>query len=222
MSSSTPPNVVFHDHGSSSRASPRINVLENSYPRAIVWGPLGPLTCCCPCVGHMGIGDSIGRIHDFAGPYYIGIDDFMVGCVLRYAVIPSDKDDQAWDESIARADEEYRKRMHNICCDNWCARSCIYIYILALCSDRRVYCSLAQPPSHGPRADALGQAAVGLRRAAVAVALLLPLRPVHAVALPLPAGAAGEAADVYGWRGDGARRVSERHETTATDDHCTV
>ena len=41
MSSSTPPNVVFHDHGSSSRASPRINVLENSYPRAIVWGPLG-------------------------------------------------------------------------------------------------------------------------------------------------------------------------------------
>ena len=63
------------------------------------------------------------RIHDFAGPYYIGIDDFMVGCVLRYAVIPSDKDDQAWDESIARADEEYRKRMHNICCDNWCARA---------------------------------------------------------------------------------------------------
>ena len=140
MSSSTPPNVVFHDHGSSSRASPRINVLENSYPRAIVWGPLGPLTCCCPCVGHMGIGDSTGRIHDFAGPYYIGIDDFMVGCVLRYAVIPSDKDDQAWDESIARADEEYRKRMHNICCDNWCARAFMHFFF-ALLSDRRVHCS---------------------------------------------------------------------------------
>ena len=132
MSSSTPPNVVFHDHGSSSRASPRINVLENSYPRAIVWGPLGPLTCCCPCVGHMGIGDSTGRIHDFAGPYYIGIDDFMVGCVLRYAVIPSDKDDQAWDESIARADEEYRKRMHNICCDNWCARAFMHFFFRSL------------------------------------------------------------------------------------------
>ena len=51
---------------------------RNRYPYAIVWGPLGPLTCCCPCVGHMGIADSEGKIHDFQGPYSIGIDDFMV------------------------------------------------------------------------------------------------------------------------------------------------
>ena len=24
---------------------------RNRFPYSIVWGPLGPLTCCCPCVG---------------------------------------------------------------------------------------------------------------------------------------------------------------------------
>jgi hypothetical protein len=86
--------------------SPRVDISRQRYPHSIVWGPLGPLTCCCPCVGHMGIGgkncdrgkalasshyprssrtpilcflDSQGRIHDFAGPYCVNIDSFMVG-----------------------------------------------------------------------------------------------------------------------------------------------
>ena len=84
---------------------------------AIVWGPLGPITCCCPCVGHMGLADSQGRIHDFAGPYYIEVDDFMVGCVWRYAVVSSPAD-AGWDAALDRADSEYKGRMHDICCDN--------------------------------------------------------------------------------------------------------
>ena len=52
-------------------------------------GPLPPITCCIPCIGHMGIADSKGYIHDFAGPYYIGVDDFMVGPVWRYATLSS-------------------------------------------------------------------------------------------------------------------------------------
>ena len=92
---------------------------SNRYPRAIVWGPLPPLTCCgCPCVGHMGIGDSQGRIHDFAGPYYIGVDSFMVGPVWRYAAVhPNFPSDDEWDSAIEKADDVYRNRMHNICCD---------------------------------------------------------------------------------------------------------
>lgn len=95
----------------------RVDIGRGRYPYSIVWGPLGPLTCCCPCVGHMGIGDSQGRIHDFAGPYHIGIDDFMVGTVWRYAVVGS-PNDTSWDAAIQKADAEYRKRVHNICCDN--------------------------------------------------------------------------------------------------------
>lgn len=97
------------------REDARVDLQSNRFPHAIVWGPLGPLTCCCPVVGHMGIGDSEGRIHDFAGPYCIGVDEFMVGCVWRYAVVSSPAD-AGWDRAIERADEEYRSRVHDICC----------------------------------------------------------------------------------------------------------
>ena len=96
---------------------PTVDVINNRFPYSIVWGPLGPITCCCPCVGHMGISDSQGRIHDFAGPYCIGVDDFMVGCVWRYAIVSGPEDAQ-WDEAIERADDKYRGRMHDIICDN--------------------------------------------------------------------------------------------------------
>ena len=94
-----------------------VNPSRNRYPYSIVWGPLCPITCCCPCVGHMGIGDSHGRIHDFQGPYCIGCDNFMVGSVWRYAIVsgPGDND---WDASIDRANAVYSTRIHNICCDN--------------------------------------------------------------------------------------------------------
>ncbi|KMS94294.1 hypothetical protein BVRB_022850 [Beta vulgaris subsp. vulgaris] len=35
----------------------------------------------------MGIADSQGRVHDFAGSFYIGIDSFMVGKVTRSAAV---------------------------------------------------------------------------------------------------------------------------------------
>jgi len=98
---------------------PKVDLANNRFPYAIVWGPLGPLTCCCPCVGHMAIADSQGRIHDFAGPYCCNVDDFMVGCVWRYAVVKDGaKDKEAWDEAIEKADAIYRQRVHDICCDN--------------------------------------------------------------------------------------------------------
>ena len=67
-----------------STARSAVDKARNRFPYAVVWGPLGPCTLCCPCVGHMGIGDSEGKIHDFAGPFDIGVDNFMVGCVWRY------------------------------------------------------------------------------------------------------------------------------------------
>ena len=96
---------------------PPVDVCNNRFPYSIVWGPLPPCTCCCPVVGHMGIGDSQGRIHDFAGPYCIGVDDFMVSCVWRYAVV-SGPEDPNWDAAIEQADRKYRGRVHDIVCDN--------------------------------------------------------------------------------------------------------
>ncbi|KAL1515940.1 hypothetical protein AB1Y20_002554 [Prymnesium parvum] len=98
-------------------AAPQIDRGQNRFPYAVVWGPLGPLTCCCPCVGHMGIADSKGRIHDFQGPYHVDVDSFMVGCVLRYWVV-SGPHDEGWDAAIARADAAYAEKVHDICCEN--------------------------------------------------------------------------------------------------------
>merc|ERR1712107_363559 len=94
-----------------------VDIRRNRFPYSIVWGPLCPLTCCCPVVGHMGIADSQGKIHDFAGPYCINVDRFMVGSVWRYAVVSS-PEDAGWDDAVARADKEYRRHNHSICCDN--------------------------------------------------------------------------------------------------------
>jgi hypothetical protein len=95
----------------------KVDIGNQRYPYAVVWGPLGPLTCCCPVVGHMGIGDSQGRIHDFAGTYHVSVDNFMVGSVWRYAVV-TPKIEREWDRAILTADEVYSKKHHDICCQN--------------------------------------------------------------------------------------------------------
>eukprot|EP00472_Partenskyella_glossopodia_P014724 CAMPEP_0197524342 /NCGR_PEP_ID=MMETSP1318-20131121/9045_1 /TAXON_ID=552666 /ORGANISM="Partenskyella glossopodia, Strain RCC365" /LENGTH=126 /DNA_ID=CAMNT_0043077277 /DNA_START=58 /DNA_END=435 /DNA_ORIENTATION=+ len=62
----------------------KVDPANERFPFSIVWGPLPCLTWCFPCVGHMGIGDSQGKVHDFAGPYTVNTDNFMVGRVVRY------------------------------------------------------------------------------------------------------------------------------------------
>lgn len=54
------------------------------YPVSIVWTPIPLITWILPFVGHMGICDSKGIIHDFAGPYYIGEDCLAFGNPAKY------------------------------------------------------------------------------------------------------------------------------------------
>eukprot|EP00959_Pyramimonas_sp_CCMP1952_P382609 8017204-Pyramimonas_sp.AAC.2 len=46
---------------------------RNRFPYSVVFQPLPPLTWLCPLIGHMGICDSRGRVHDFQGPYTIRV-----------------------------------------------------------------------------------------------------------------------------------------------------
>lgn len=57
------------------------------FPLCIVWTPLPCLTQIIPCIGHTGIGDSRGITHDFAGPYYISIDDLAFGETHKYVIL---------------------------------------------------------------------------------------------------------------------------------------
>ena len=62
-----------------------------------------------------------GVIHDFAGPYTVGIDEMAFGEPTKYvqldpelALVGSKK----WNESVEKADETYSQMMHNLFCNN--------------------------------------------------------------------------------------------------------
>lgn len=103
-----------------------VGLLPSHLPRARTTLLSNQLFASLHRTGHMGIADSQGKIHDFQGPYNVGVDDFMVcyhastsgerdqvgeidaeisirgcipqvGCVLRYWVV-SDSADRGWDE----------------------------------------------------------------------------------------------------------------------------
>lgn len=120
-----------------------VNVGKNRYPFSIVWGSLPCLTWLCPLIGHMGITDSKGNIHDFAGPYTIGVDDFMTGPVMKYWQInprtiqfPSITEGKtkshslAWDMALQNGDNQYRKMMVCFCISSFILSLVLYFDIL--------------------------------------------------------------------------------------------
>ncbi|KAI5061117.1 hypothetical protein GOP47_0023622 [Adiantum capillus-veneris] len=55
------------------------------FPHCIVWTPLPVISWLAPYVGHMGICREDGVILDFAGPYFVNVDNFAFGATVRYA-----------------------------------------------------------------------------------------------------------------------------------------
>ncbi|KAK3736544.1 hypothetical protein RRG08_051536 [Elysia crispata] len=99
----------------------KINAKENRYPHCIVWTPLPCLTWFLPFIGHMGICTTQGIIRDFAGPYYVSEDDMAFGNPVKYWQLDPSKAQNgkdSWDKAVHMASEEYKHRMHNLCCDN--------------------------------------------------------------------------------------------------------
>uniref|UniRef100_A0A8C7IGZ9 Transmembrane protein 222 n=1 Tax=Oncorhynchus kisutch TaxID=8019 RepID=A0A8C7IGZ9_ONCKI len=75
-----------------------------------------------PFIGHMGICTSSGIIRDFAGPYFVSEDNMAFGRPTKYWMLDVAKvyasGSNAWDTAVHDASEEYKNRMHNLCCDN--------------------------------------------------------------------------------------------------------
>jgi hypothetical protein len=110
------------------RGTAEMDVVRSRYPYCIVWTPLPFLTWLFPLIGHMGIAYSSGVIRDFAGPYYVSEDHMAFGNPTKYWVLNPDLalgGPAGWDRAIYEASEEYKSRMHNICCDN-CHSHCAY------------------------------------------------------------------------------------------------
>lgn len=99
----------------------KIDVDKHRFPTCIVWTPLPLLTWIIPFIGHMGIATTSGIINDFAGPYYVSEDDMAFGWPTKYWLLDPYKTNggpTSYEKGVAEASAEYRKRMHNLCCDN--------------------------------------------------------------------------------------------------------
>lgn len=97
----------------------RVRPDKARFPLCITWTMLPGMSHLVPLVGHTGIADSRGKIHDFPGPYKVGVDDFAFGETHKYIKLDLVGLTLAqYDEAIRQADEVYRKRWHSFCCDN--------------------------------------------------------------------------------------------------------
>eukprot|EP00043_Microstomoeca_roanoka_P006040 m.59649 g.59649 ORF g.59649 m.59649 type:complete len:185 (-) comp13240_c0_seq1:1718-2272(-) len=98
-----------------------IDVSRDRYPYCVVWTPLPLISWLLPFIGHVGIATSAGVIHDFAGPYYVSVDNMAFGKPTKYWQLDPTKctpDMSAWDDGVISGSEVYKKRMHNLICDN--------------------------------------------------------------------------------------------------------
>eukprot|EP00697_Spironema_sp_BW2_P012971 gnl/Spiro4/29691_TR14572_c0_g2_i1.p1 gnl/Spiro4/29691_TR14572_c0_g2~~gnl/Spiro4/29691_TR14572_c0_g2_i1.p1 ORF type:complete len:201 (-),score=53.11 gnl/Spiro4/29691_TR14572_c0_g2_i1:52-621(-) len=101
-----------------------IDVRRDRYPFSIVWTSLPLITWIFPFVGHLGICTSDGKIHDFAGPYFVSVDNMAFGSPQRYWQVPLESirrlrgGVRGWDIAIAEGRREYGEQMYNFCTNN--------------------------------------------------------------------------------------------------------
>lgn len=89
---------------------------DNSrFPYCIVWTPIPCLTTIFPFIGHTGICNSSGIIHDFAGSYYVSIDNMAFGSPCKYIQLnPSAREMVYWDKAIQKGDDIFNTEQHNL------------------------------------------------------------------------------------------------------------
>lgn len=89
------------------------------YPYSIVWTPLPVISWILPLIGHTGICDSEGKIHDFGGHYYVAVDHMTFGRPTKYLRLdPSKVQAGNWDQAIKSSADRFRQRTHNIVVNN--------------------------------------------------------------------------------------------------------
>ena len=100
---------------------PKLKIdLENQrYPYCIVWTPIPCITWFIPSIGHAGICTSEGVIYDFAGPYYVSVDDMAFGNPTKYIYLDlSPKEIENYDDAILDGKDDYTEQMYSFCCNN--------------------------------------------------------------------------------------------------------
>lgn len=89
------------------------------YPFSIVWTPIPVITWIIPLIGHTGIADSEGIIHDFGGSYYIAVDNFTFGRPTKFLELdPRKIQARDWNDAIQVSANKFCQQQHNIVLNN--------------------------------------------------------------------------------------------------------
>lgn len=62
----------------------RVEPQRARFPCCLVWTPLPIVSWLAPFIGHMGICQEDGTILDFAGSYFVNVNNFAFGATARY------------------------------------------------------------------------------------------------------------------------------------------
>ena len=96
-----------------------IDLKSSHFPYCIVWTPIPVLTYIIPSIGHTGIGNSNGIIHDFASSFFVSVDDFAFGKPTKYIQLElTEQEKYDWDRAILKGDNKYNMEEHNIFVNN--------------------------------------------------------------------------------------------------------
>lgn len=77
------------------------------------------ITCLLPLIGHTGIANTEGIIHDFGGSNYIAVDNFTFGRPTKILKLdPSKAKARDWNDAILVSANRFCGRKHNIITNN--------------------------------------------------------------------------------------------------------
>ena len=114
-----PKDIVSFSSSQSTSTLQEINPKENRFPYCIVWTPIPFITYIIPSIGHTGLGTSSGIIHDFAGSFFISVDNFAFGNPTKYYELDlNEQEKYEFDRAIEKSDNKFRMQEHNLCFNN--------------------------------------------------------------------------------------------------------
>ena len=97
----------------------KIDPKRQRYPYCLVWTTLPCFSWFIPCIGHVGICSSEGIIHDFAGPYFVSIDEMAFGNPTKYIMLDlNEREYDEYDKAVESGTNDYNNECYNFCCNN--------------------------------------------------------------------------------------------------------
>ena len=92
---------------------------SSHFPYCIVWTPIPLILYLFPSISHTGIETSSGIIHDFAGSFFISVDDFAFGKPTKYIQLElTEHEKYNWDRAIEKGDNKFNMEEHKIFLNN--------------------------------------------------------------------------------------------------------